>query len=185
MVERLRLRRYREVRLGMAPRTWPRIPEMVFDERLIYEIWDDEGWRGWIPYGSPAPGRQWEVWEYNDRPPAAVDVYPDMGTAEHPYTGDRACWIWEVGAARRHSGKSAESGFPQRWLDHGVEGFGLPIDQFVEPVGLNSCVHYLGEALDNISWIVVMASVLHSAPAVALQKCYIKCYRACYNTLTE
>lgn len=103
MVERLRLRRYREVRLGMAPRTWPRIPEMVFDERLIYEIWDDEGWRGWIPYGSPAPGRQWEVWEYNDRPPAAVDVYPDMGTAEHPYTGDRACWIWEVGAARRHS----------------------------------------------------------------------------------
>lgn len=159
MVERLHLRRYREIRLGMAPRTWSDTPEMVFDERLICEFWDDEGWRGWIPYGNRiiaydlglGADRQWAAWEYSGWPLAAVDVYPDMRAAGHAY-GDRRCWIreGEGRVARRLSGETAE--FPQRWLDEGFKNLGslgLPIEQFVEPVSLNSCAHYLGEPLNE------------------------------------
>lgn len=157
MVEQLYLRRHREIRLGMAPRTWSDIPEMVFDERLVSEFWDDKGRRGWIPYGNRIIGydlglgadRQWAAWQYSGSPLAAVDGYPDIKATEHAY-GDRRCWIrdGEGSVARQLSGETAE--FPQRWLDQGAENLGslgLPIEQFVEPVRLNSCAHYLGEPL--------------------------------------
>jgi hypothetical protein len=117
-----------------------------------------------LPYGGVGmgAGRQWEASEYSGWPPAAVDVYPDIGAAEHAYTADRHCWIREGRVARRRSAKTAKSCVPRRWLDQGIECLGLPIAQFVEPVGLNSCAHYLGETLNETITTALSRGSTHS-----------------------
>jgi hypothetical protein len=51
-VEPLRFRRYFEVRLGIAPVRSSGKIGLVFDQRCIDELWDEDGWRAYIPLGS-------------------------------------------------------------------------------------------------------------------------------------
>ncbi|AWM23755.1 hypothetical protein [Sinorhizobium fredii] len=142
VVQRLEFRSYREVRLGIAPQSWSRPPEIVFEERLICELWEQDNLRGWLPYSPDGPGSEWTQMEYHLRLPA-VDVYPDIRSAENAVERYKLCWVRD---ASRKSGRGHQSRKSSFLRDRNTEGatfsFG-PVKQFVQRAGLKNCARFL------------------------------------------
>lgn len=148
VVEQLQLRTYREVRLGMAPPSWSKPAEMVFEERLIRELWGQDGWRGWLPYYGDEPGAEWaEMAYYSQHPPTAA-IYADALAAERSVGSEVFCWIRS--AERKSRGirrprKIDQIDYPpeQRPMYHFSQ-----VNQRVRRAELKNCVRYLGVSLD-------------------------------------
>lgn len=149
VVERLELRSYREIRLGMAPQSWSRPPEMVFEERLICELWDQENWRGWLPYSDNWPDRQWTEMGYCLQPQPASGVYPDVRAAEDSAGREEFCWMRGTGSTsggRRRSRKF--NSLDGRIAEGATLPFG-PVNQFVHRARLKDCARFLDVPLEG------------------------------------
>ncbi len=149
VVERLQLRSYREVRLGIAPQSWSRPAEMVFEERLVCELWDQDNRRGWLPYWGNWPSREWSEMGYYPQPLPTADVYPDTRAAERSVGPEEFCWMRGAGGKSGGGHRSRKhSLLDDRIAEGAMLPFGL-VNQFVHRAGLKNCARYLDVPLDD------------------------------------
>jgi hypothetical protein len=153
-VEPLRFRRYFEVRLGIAPVGFSGRIGLVFDQRCVDELWDEDGWRAYLPtlfHPRFRTSRQWDSWDAFARldPPVGVFATEDAARGDREplldylvrfkATDDNSIPPYELSEDTRQSLAELEK-YPER----------LYRDQLVEEVDPRTCRKYLCKALDKV-----------------------------------
>jgi hypothetical protein len=147
-VEHLKFRRYFEIRLGLAPVGASGKIGLVFDQRRVDELWNEEECRAYVAiFFWEKPKSTWAPHDVYDRPPPPVGVFP----ANYDYSFD------EVGGGWLRFKADVDELIPPYELSVDANNPDVPReeysnrviqDQWVEEVDASTCKKYLSRKVD-------------------------------------